>query len=102
MSKKDKEGLYKQGRIAKISPDGNLQKFDLAVDFNPQDLQNIANNPQLIVYIVGEYTLYKEDLEVILETVKLRVYAREYEKLITDKMKTAPIKNKEKTQNENS
>ena len=95
ISKKRKEELYYQGYLGKIKPDGTLDKVDPLMDFNPQDLLNIANSPQLIIYILGEYALYKEDLEEIWKIVQQRNYAKDYEKLIKDKIKIAPSKNPE-------
>jgi hypothetical protein len=92
MSGKDKERLYLQGRIAKIKPDGTLDICNPPITLSKNDLLTIANNPQMINYIVGEYPLFKEDLEEILATVKERVYYADYEGLIKGKIKTAPSK----------
>ncbi|MFA6006071.1 MAG: hypothetical protein WC775_06360 [Patescibacteria group bacterium] len=92
MSGRDKESLYIQGRIAKVKLDGTLDICNPPVPFTKNDLLTIANNPQMISYIVGEYPLFKEDLEEILATVKERVYYADYEDLIKGKIKTAPSK----------
>lgn len=92
MSGKDKESLYLQGKIAKVKPDGMMDICNPPIPFNDADIQTIANNPQMISYIVGEYPLFKEDLEEILKITKERVYYADYEGLIKGKIKTAPSK----------
>jgi hypothetical protein len=94
MPNKEKEKLYKQEKIGKLNSDGSIDKHIVVFEPTEQDKQNIANSPQLIAYIIGEYILYKEDLQAIWDIVLKRAYASQFEKLFTEKLETSPEKPK--------